>query len=307
LVRDLIIILGDQLSLEISSLEKIRKNEDKILMMEVSNEMEYANHHKKKLVLIFSAMRHFANELKKKGFDITYVEFDKSEENFTKELERQCKKFNPKSIKITHPSEYRVLDEVKKWEKVLGITVTVLEDSRFFCKIDEFSDWANSRKELKMELFYQKMRKKYNILIDNEGKPVGGKWNYDIKNRNRLPKNHSKIPNPLVCKPDKITKRVISQLREKHAKHFGDLEPFWFATTREDAVKSLDDFIQNRLEFFGPYEDAMKENEKFLYHSVLSVYLNIGLLNPRDVIQKVLENKDLPIESIEASIERESG
>jgi deoxyribodipyrimidine photolyase-related protein len=129
LVRDLIIILGDQLSLEISSLEKIRKNEDKILMMEVSNEMEYANHHKKKLVLIFSAMRHFANELKKKGFDITYVEFDKSEENFTKELERQCKKFNPKSIKITHPSEYRVLDEVKKLVKVLGITVTVLDDS----------------------------------------------------------------------------------------------------------------------------------------------------------------------------------
>ena len=302
MVRDLIIILGDQLSLDISSLEKIRKNEDKILMMEVSNEIEYANHHKKKLVLIFSAMRHFANELKKNGFDITYVEFDKSEENFTKELERQCKKFNPKSIKITHPSEYRVLDEVKKWEKVLGITVTVLEDSRFFCKMDEFSDWANSRKELKMELFYQKMRKKYNILMDNEGKPVGGKWNYDIKNRNRLPKNHSKIPNPLVCKPDKITKRVISQLQEKHTKHFGDLEPFWFATTREDAVKSLEDFIQNRLEFFGPYEDAMKENEKFLYHSVLSVYLNIGLLNPRDVIQKVLENKDLPIESIEGFV-----
>ena len=116
MVRDLIIILGDQLSLEISSLEKIRKNEDKILMMEVSNEIEYANHHKKKLVLIFSAMRHFANELKKNKFDITYVEFDKSKENFTKELEQQCKKFNPKSIKITHPSEYRVLDEVKKWK-----------------------------------------------------------------------------------------------------------------------------------------------------------------------------------------------
>ncbi|MDA7495619.1 cryptochrome/photolyase family protein, partial [Nitrosopumilus sp.] len=135
MVRNLIIILGDQLSLEISSLEKIRKNEDKILMMEVSNEIEYANHHKKKLVLIFSAMRHFADELKKNKFDITYVEFDKSKENFTKELEQQCKKFNPKSIKITHPSEYRVLDEIKKWEKIFGIPVTILEDSRFFCKI----------------------------------------------------------------------------------------------------------------------------------------------------------------------------
>ena len=125
MVRDLIIILGDQLSHEISSLEKIRKNEDKILMMEVSNEIEYVNHHKKKLVLIFSAMRHFANELKKNKFDVTYVEFDKSKENFTKELQKQCKKFNPESIKITHPSEYRVLDEVKKWKKVLNIPVTI--------------------------------------------------------------------------------------------------------------------------------------------------------------------------------------
>ena len=132
MVRDLIIILGDQLSLEISSLEKIRKNEDKILMMEVSNEIEYTNHHKKKLVLIFSAMRHFANELKKNKFDITYVEFNKSKENFTKELEQQCKKFNPKSIKITHPSEYRVLDEVKKWKKVFGNSCNYFRGFKIF-------------------------------------------------------------------------------------------------------------------------------------------------------------------------------
>ena len=116
MIRNLIIILGDQLSFEISSLEKISKSEDKILMMEVSDEIEYANHHKKKLVLIFSAMRHFASELKKNKFDVTYIEFDKSEKSFTKELESQCRKFNPKTIKITHPSEYRVLEEIKKWK-----------------------------------------------------------------------------------------------------------------------------------------------------------------------------------------------
>jgi len=170
-VGNLVVILGDQLSLEISSLEKIKKNEDKILMMEVSNEIEYVNHHKKKLVLILSAMRHFADELKKNGFNVTYIEFDKSKKNFTKELEYQCTKCNPKSIKITHPSEYRVLEEVKKWEKLLDIPVTILEDTRFFCKIDEFSEWAESRKELKMENFYQQMRKKYKILIDNKVNP----------------------------------------------------------------------------------------------------------------------------------------
>ena len=302
MVRNLIVILGDQLSFEISSLEKIRKNEDKILMMEVSNEIEYTNHHRKKLVLIFSAMRHFASDLKKNKFNVTYIEFDKSEKNFTKELESQCKKFNPETIKITHPSEYRVLDEVKKWEKLLDIPVIILEDTRFFCKIDEFSDWVKSRKELKMENFYQKMRKKYKILIDDKGKPIGGKWNYDIKNRKRLPKNYPKIPSPLICKPDKITERVITQLKKKYTKHFGDLEPFWFATTKQDAIKNLDDFIKNRLEFFGPYEDAMKEKEEFLYHSVLSIYLNIGLLNPHEVIEKVLQKNDLPIESIEGFV-----
>ena len=146
------------------------------------------------------------------------------------------------------------------------------------------------------------MRKKYKILIDSKGKPIGGKWNYDVKNRKRLPKNHPEIPSPLICKPDKITQRVIKQLNKKYTKHFGDLEPFWFATTRQDAVKSLDDFIKNRLEFFGPYEDAMKEKEKFLYHSVLSIYLNIGLLNPHEIIEKVLQKNDLPIESIEGFV-----
>ena len=139
MVRNLIVILGDQLSFEISSLEKIQKNDDKILMMEVSNEIEYANHHKKKLVLILSAMRHFADELKKNEFDVTYVEFDKSKENFTKELEHQCRNLIQKPSKLSS-SEYRVLKEVEKWEKLLDIPVTILEDTRFFCKIDDLQN-----------------------------------------------------------------------------------------------------------------------------------------------------------------------
>ena len=302
MTNNLCVILGDQLSSSISSLKNFKKNEDKILMMEVTNEATYANHHKKKLVLVFSAMRHFAQELQNNGFSVVYSKIGDSQNNFTKELAKQCKKLQPKKIIVTHPGEYRVLQEIKKWEKELKIPVSIVDDERFFCSIDEFKQWAGSKKELRMELFYQMMRKKHHILIDKDGKPKGGKWNYDVKNRKSLPKNHPKIPKPLEHKPDNITKQVIAEVEKKFPNHFGDLEPFWFAVTHEQAKKSLSDFIKNRLSMFGPYEDAMAQEESFLYHSVLSMYLNIGLLEPKQIINKVLEKDGIKVESVEGFI-----
>lgn len=302
MTNNLCVILGDQLSSNISSLKNFKKNQDKILMMEVTNEATYANHHKKKLVLVFSAMRHFAQELQNNGFSVVYSKIGDSQNNFTKELAKQCKKLQPKKIIVTHPGEYRVLQEIKKWEKELKIPVSIVDDERFFCSIDEFKQWAGSKKELRMELFYQMMRKKHHILIDKDGKPKGGKWNYDVKNRKSLPKNHPKIPKPLEHKPDNITKQVIAEVEKKFPNHFGDLEPFWFAVTHEQAKKSLSDFIKNRLSMFGPYEDAMAQEESFLYHSVLSMYLNIGLLEPKQIINKVLEKDGIKVESVEGFI-----
>ncbi len=302
MIENLCVILGDQLSPNISSLKGFKKNQDEILMMEVFNEAEYANHHKKKLVLVFSAMRHFAKELQNRGFSVKYSKINESKEDFTKELVYQCKKIHPKRVVITHPGEYRVLQEVKKWKRILNIPVTIIEDDRFFCTIDEFKKWAEGRKELRMELFYQMMRKKYNILIDKNGKPKGGKWNYDIKNRKSLPKNHPEIPTPLKHKPDNITRQVVTEVKKKFPKHFGNLEPFWFAVTHDQARKSLNDFIKNRLEMFGPYEDAMAQEQSFVYHSVLSMYLNLGLLEPKQIIDKVLEKDRIKVESVEGFV-----
>ena len=300
--KNLVVILGDQLSENISSLDNFDKNNDVVLMMEVANEIEYVNHHKKKLVLIFSAMRHFANELRKKKINVIYVEFDKSKKTFTDELENQSKKIKPDLIKITHPGEFRVLNEIKNWEEKLKIPITILQDTRFFCELKEFENWALSKNNLLMESFYQLMRKKFKILVDSEGKPLGGKWNYDVKNRKSLPKNHPKIPNPIKHEPDDITKNVISLVQKNFSNHYGSLDSFWLATNRKDALKSLDDFISNRLKNFGPYEDSMSSEEKFLYHSTLSVYLNIGLLEPQEVISRVLEQNDIPIESLEGFV-----
>ena len=302
MTNNLCIILGDQISHNISSLKNFKKSQDEVLMMEVSNEATYVNHHKKKLILVFSAMRHFAKELRNKGFSVTYSEISRSQVNFTKELSYQCKKIKPKRIVITHPGEYRVLKEIKKWEKILNIPVTILEDNRFFCTIPEFKNWTEGKKELRMESFYQMMRKKYHILIDTDGKPEGGKWNYDVKNRKSLPRNHPNIPKPLQHEPDEITKQVISEVKKRISNYFGDLQPFWFAVTHDEARKSLNDFIENRLEMFGPYEDAMTQEESFLYHSVLSMYLNIGLLEPKQVIYRVLEKNRIKVESVEGFV-----
>ena len=302
MIENLCVILGDQLSQNIASLKNFRKEQDKILMMEVVNEASYVNHHKKKLVLVFSAMRHFAENLKKQGYPVIYSKIDNSSNTFTEELVKHCKNIKPKKIVIVHPGEYRVLQEIKKWKKILKIPVSIIEDNRFFCNIDEFQKWAGNKKELRMETFYRMMRKKHHILVDDDGKPQGGKWNYDVKNRKRLPKSHPKIPQLLEHRPDRITNQVIIDVKKKFSKHFGDLEPFWFATTNQDAMKNLEEFIENRLELFGPYEDAMVQNEKFLYHSVLSMYLNIGLLEPKQVINKVLQKKNISIESIEGFV-----
>ena len=170
MTRNLCIVLGDQLSQNITSLKNLRKEDDKILMMEVVNEATYVNHHKKKLILILSAMRHFAEDLKKQGYTVIYSKINNSSNTFTEELVKQCKNTKPKKIVITHPGEYRVIQEIKKWKKIVKIPVSIVEDERFFCNINEFEKWAASKKELKMETFYKMMRKKYNILIDENGK-----------------------------------------------------------------------------------------------------------------------------------------
>ena len=302
MTRNLCIVLGDQLSQNITSLKNFRPEQDKILMMEVVNEATYVNHHKKKLILIFSAMRHFAESLKKQEYTVIYSKINNSSNTFTEELVKHCKNTKPQKIVITHPGEYRVLQEIEKWKKILKIPISIVDDDRFFCNINEFQKWAADKKELKMESFYQMMRKKYNILIDENGKPQGGRWNYDIKNRKRLPKNYPIIPKPLKHKPDKITEQVINDVKKKFPKHFGNLESFWFGTTNQEATKSLIEFIKNRLELFGPYEDAMAQDEKFLYHSVLSIYLNIGLLEPKQVINKILQKKNVSVESVEGFV-----
>jgi deoxyribodipyrimidine photolyase-related protein len=304
--KSLRLILGDQLSENISSLDGIDKNADIILMCEVWDEATYVHHHKKKIAFLFSAMRHFANQLKSKGFQIDYIKLDDSNntQSFEGEVERAINRHKPDSVIVTFPGEYRVLENIKTWSVKFGLPVEIRSDARFLSTPEEFREWAGGKKNLRMEFFYREMRKKFNILIDGV-KPIGGEWNYDADNRKFPDADALFIPKPISFKADSITQEVISLVQEKFSNHFGDIDPFYFAVTREDALLVLDKFIEERLPFFGDYQDAMMEGQPWMYHSHISFYLNCGLLNPIEVVraaeQSFHQNK-APLNAVEGFI-----
>ena len=180
------LILGDQLSHSISSLEDLNREDDVILMCEVWQETRYVRHHKKKIAFLFSAMRHFAKELRTQGCQVDYIKLDdspKAPQSFTEALQHTLEKYEIQRIVVTHPGEYRVLKEIKKWQKKFSITVDLIPDTRFLCTPDAFAKWSEGRKQLRMEYFYRDMRRHYEILMDGKD-PIGGQWNFDADNRN---------------------------------------------------------------------------------------------------------------------------
>jgi len=194
------------------------------------------------------------------------------------------KMHNPQEIIVTEGSEYRVLEDMKSWGDAFGLPVDIRADDRFLCSPDEFAAWADGRKELRMEYFYREMRRKYNILMEGD-KPVGGAWNFDQENR-KPPKDGLDIPQTYTAQTDDITQDCIALVADKFADHFGDLYPFYFAVTRDQALYALNKFIDERLVNFGDYQDAMIQGEPWMYHSHLSFYINCGLLSPMECVER---------------------
>ena len=304
-MKTLRLILGDQLTHDISSLKDCNKTEDIILMCEVWNEATYVKHHKKKIAFLFSAMRHFAKELKENGYKVLYTKLEDEQNTgfFRSEITRAIKQQKVDHIVVTHPGEYRVLEDIKGWATNLKISVEIRTDDRFLCSTEDFALWAKGRKQLRMEYFYREMRKKYNVLMkDNE--PMGGDWNYDSKNR-KPPNDDLVIPEPYSNEIDEITREVMLLVAGHFPDHFGDLEPFYFAVTRQQALQTLNLFIKERLPNFGDYQDAMIEGEPWMYHSHISFYLNCGLLLPLECVkaaEKAYQQGKAPLNAVEGFI-----
>ncbi|GAB4531792.1 MAG: cryptochrome/photolyase family protein [Roseibium sp.] len=285
--RNLVLVLGDQLSPGISSLSRADRDRDRVLMVEVMEEATYVRHHKKKIAFLFAAMRHFAEELRDAGWHVDYVRLDDDGNtgSFRGEVDRAVRRLSPERVLITEPGEWRVLDDMRAWPDALGCPVDILSDTRFLCSPAEFRAWALDRRQLRMEYFYREMRRKTGLLMEGD-KPAGGQWNFDADNR-KPARPDLFMPEPLRFEPDEITREVLDLVAGRFGDHIGDLEPFWFAVTRDGAEAARDRFLEEALAGFGTYQDAMLRGEKFLFHSVLSAYLNAGLLDPLDLCRRV--------------------
>ena len=278
------LILGDQLSPEISSLKDADKSRDIILLCEVFDEAVYVKHHQKKIAFLFSAMRHFAASLSDAGWNVDYVRLDQdgNSHSFSGEVARAVERHAPESVIATFASEWRVLTEMRDWENTLPCAVELRDDDRFYCSLDEFATWADGRKQLRMEYFYRELRRKTGILMSGND-PIGGQWNYDAENRGRAP-DGLQVPKHTSFVPDEITNEVLNLVEDRFGDHFGKLRPFEFAVTHEQAAYVLDRFIAERLPLFGTYQDAMVEGEPFMFHAHIGLYLNCGLLSPQQAI-----------------------
>lgn len=286
-MKTLRVVLWDQLSPKISSLRDINFQSDTVLICETMQECTYVKHHKKKLVFILSAMRHFAKELVDQGFRVIYVKLDDPLNTGTLEGEiiRVLSSEVFDHIVVTWPGEYRLLKILENLKLSISIPLTIKEDDRFLATITEFYVWASKRRELRMEYFYREMRQKYQILMNGKD-PEGGKWNFDAENR-KVPKGKLSIPQTYSSKPDAITQEVIELVEHHFPDHFGDISPFHFGVTASQAHQAFEQFIAERLQFFGDYQDAMIEHQPWMYHSHISFYMNIGLLDAIDCIKRV--------------------
>ena len=312
-IRNLVVVLGDQLSMDLDSFRSFDPESDAVWMAESAVEAEHVWSHKQRIVLFLSAMRHFRDKLRSNGIRIIYTDMEesKSSKGLDQLLEQFLKGMDVvDSIIMTEPGEWRLKKAFQDLSKRISVPLQMREDTSFLCAKEEFEDWALGRKQLRMEYFYREMRKRNGILMD-EGAPTGGEWNFDSSNRASFGKRGPQaVPSPLRFKPDSITREVIELVENKFASHPGKLDTFAWPVTSEEAQSALDDFLKKGLADFGKYQDAMWTGEPFLNHSLLSPSLNLKLLSPREVIEAVekeyLEGR-APIESVEGFIRQVIG
>lgn len=304
-MKSLLIVLGNQL------FDKKHHPDDvtDIFMCEDFDLCTYEKHHKKKISFFLTSMREYKDEMSSGGLKVHYNDFNEGfEKTFTSKIEQIIYKLKPIKIYI-----YEIEDKV--FETTLltfldshDIEFEILQSPMFMHDRSYFDDYQQGRKNLLLENFYRKTRKELNILME-DGKPLGGQWNYDELNRKKIPKG-LEIPKIKEYSSSHL-KNVNEFIESNFSDHPGNTsEKFWIPFSRKSALKYLDDFFKVKFELFGPYEDAIYDDHSFLFHSAISPLLNIGLLTPDEVIKKaiIFSNKnDISINSVEGFVRQIMG
>ena len=273
-------------------------------MIESEPEASHVWSHKARIALFLSAMRHFAEDLRGKRYQLTYIA--KSKQSIIAELKQHIQKNQYSHLVCVEPGEWRLKLDLENLAHELKIHLDIRRDDHFYCQIDEFKNWAGDKKELRLEYFYRYMRKKHQVLMQKNGEPEGDQWNFDDQNRGAYSKKGpGLIVEPVWFEPDAITKEVIADVNERYGDHPGSLENFAWPVTRKQALIALEHFMEHRLPNFGLYQDAMWTNTPFGWHSILSASLNLKLIHPKEVVDAAVDawkRKNISINAVEGFV-----
>jgi deoxyribodipyrimidine photolyase-related protein len=286
-VRNLVLVLGDQLDAQSSALQGFDPAQDVVWMAEVREEATHVWSAKQRIAVFLSAMRHFADELRAQGLPLVYTALDAIDNQGTLALElaRAIADLQPKGLVLTAPGDWRVLQSLRAVATQHHLPLELRDDTHFFSTVRDFTEHAKGRKQLRLEYWYRELRKKHGILMEGK-EPEGGQWNFDADNRESFGKaGPQNMPPPTRFAPDAITQDVIALVNHRFADHPGRLDSFGWPVTRAQALLALQAFVKERLPLFGQFEDAMWSGEAWLYHSHLSCALNLKLLQAREVVQ----------------------
>ena len=303
-------ILGDQLGPDNAALAGARKGEDVVFLVESERGLKKLPYHQKRLVLLLSAQRHFAEEMRGAGWKVDYHSLGKGV-TWESALAVHIKKHGTREVLLTAPNNY---DEQAAAEKLAKkFPIKILPTRQFLVPREDFIAWAKGKKSLLMETHYRRVRQEFGFLMQPDGQPVGGRWNFDEENRKTF-RDWMKAGRPAVEvkreRADKITQEVIALVGKGFAKNPGSAEGFWLPVDRAGALRWLDDFMAKRLAGFGPWEDLMVDGEQLLFHSVISPLINLGLLTPRECIEKAIaayERGKAPLASVEGFVRQIAG
>jgi len=268
----------------------------------------YEKHHQQKIVLFLAAMRAYADELRAAGYEVHYVMLDTADrrpyEDKLGDALRDCGANRLVHFEIEDkPMERRLI----RFAGAQGLDRTELNSPMFTCSRNRFAEFARGKSRLLMADFYRQQRRQLGVLVDDGGEPVGGQWSFDADNRKKLPRNVEPPKAPVAARGAHV-ENVINTVKREFAQHPGNADEFWWPTTRGEATAWLDDFIDQRLEQFGPFEDAMTTRSATVFHSLLSPCLNLGLLTPEEVIDRVLERGvNAPLQSVEGFVRQVIG
>ncbi len=249
-------------------------------MAEVSEEATHVWTHKARIALFLSAMRHFRDELRGQGWLVDYREMESRPSSLADELRRSIQALKPQRVRVVEPGEYRVARQLR----AACPEIEVLTDTHFLSTVEEFSQHAKDRRQLRLEFFYRELRRRHRVLMDGS-KPAGGEWNYDAHNRGSFDrKGPGILPAPAAFHPDALTRQVLDLVNRQFAAHPGSLDRFDWPVTPSDAERAWQDFLDHRLPFFGEFQDAMWTGQPYLFHSRLSSALNLKLISPRRLL-----------------------